>query len=271
MDLITVLKASLWKMLRSKSHLQINAPWSCNGGWSGKAGGARIDNVKLIGWKFADGIYSGARSHVTNVFTKVNDDGVKPFESDTLYEKLTIWQQQNGWAIMLSWLSEGLQSNITVRDATVIHDGHGWDWSVDGCDPCRPNQATIGAVHGGSSTIQNVLVENIILETKVWRPVWFGIDKSFWAQDGNGILKDWTIRNIQVQGGAEKDSEVLAGKKSDQIDGILFDGFNTESHFATSCQDAHIHVLGATKDVKIAAPKHSPSVCAPTPSPFTWF
>ena len=81
-------------------------------------------------------------------FTRVNDDGIKPFMADSLFEDMTIWQQQNGWAIMLAWLTEGVQRNITIRNVTLLHDGHDHDYPVAGCDPCVANQATIGAVHG---------------------------------------------------------------------------------------------------------------------------
>merc|ERR1712000_217278 len=107
----------------------INAPWYCSAGWSGTAIGASTHNVKVFGWKCADGVYSGRGSHVSHIFTKVNDDSVKPFEGNSLYEDLTIWQEQNGWAIMMSWLTEGTQSNITVRNAAVIHDGHIKDYA----------------------------------------------------------------------------------------------------------------------------------------------
>merc|ERR1719329_1187656 len=55
-----------------QSHLQINAPWYCDGGWTGIAGGGHVLNVKLLSWNFADGIYAGARSLVSDSFTKVN-------------------------------------------------------------------------------------------------------------------------------------------------------------------------------------------------------
>jgi len=209
-----------------QSHLQINAPWYCDSEWKGTAIGARIHNVKVMGWNFADGIYSGKQSHVSNVFTKVNDDGVKPFEGDTLYENNLHWQQGNGWAIMLSWLSEGQQNNITVRNSVVIHDDHDSDWSVSGCDPCRNNQASIGIVHGGSGRVSDVLIENVVIESPVWRPIWIGVEKSTWGTSGQGVLDGITLRNVQVLMPALKDSEIVDFSSSTvQVSNIKFEGF----------------------------------------------
>jgi hypothetical protein len=204
---------------------------------------------------------------VSNVFTKVNDDGVKPFESDTLYEKLTLWQQQNGWAIMLSWLSNGPQKNITVRDATVVHDGHYFDWSVSGCDPCRPNQATIGAVHGGDSVISDVLVENVVMETQVWRPVWIGIDKSSWAKQGTGTLMNWNMRDIKVLGGGQKASEIVGTQNSNQVNGVTFYDFEDQAKNAKTCEDMPMLIIGATENVKMSGSNQPTSPCAPSPPP----
>jgi len=245
---ITILDA------QSQSHLQINAPWYCSTGWSGSAVGALIDNVKVFGFQFADGIYSGKRSHVRHIFTKVNDDGVKPFEGDSLYEDLTIWQQQNGWAIMMAWLTEGIQSNITVRNAAVIHDGHILDYAPEGCDPCYPNQASIGFVHGGSGTVKDVRLENIHLEDKVWRPLWFGIDKNKWADDGTGKLESWTIQNVFVSNGAYKSSQIVGTKTEAQMNGVNFEYFRRFGKVAESLKDAEIDVLGATNDILVTHP-----------------
>jgi len=263
---ITILDA------QSQSHLQINAPWSCSAGWSGSAIGAKISNVKVMGWQYADGIYAGKGSHVSHIFTKVNDDGVKPFESDSLFEDLTIWQQTNGWAIMVSWITEGIQSNITVRNAAVIHDGHTYDYAVPGCDPCYSNQASIGAVHGGSGTVKDVLLENIYLEDQVWRPLWFGIDKNQWASEGTGKLESWTIKNLNVYNGAYRDSQIL-GKKGDDLENsngmtgmgwrsslqskesrvsdIYFKDFQMEGTVARSLKDASIEVIGTTSNIRV--------------------
>jgi hypothetical protein len=184
-------------------------------------------------------VHAGSQSWVHHSFVRVNDDGIKPFLSDSVFEDLVIWQQTNGWAIMLSWLTQGMQRNISVRGVTVLHDDHDHDYPVDGCDPCVPNQATIGAVHGGDGTVTDVVVENVVVETTVWRPIWLGqcagaqhahacllpallsahpmttdhvhtrhpvtpltgIDKSKWASQGGGRLLNWKLTNIKIAGG----------------------------------------------------------------------
>ena len=70
-----------------QNHLLINAPRFCDSEWKGTAIGARIHHIKVMGWNFADGIYSGKQSHISHVFTKVDDDGVKPFEGDVVREQ----------------------------------------------------------------------------------------------------------------------------------------------------------------------------------------
>eukprot|EP00450_Noctiluca_scintillans_P025933 CAMPEP_0194533888 /NCGR_PEP_ID=MMETSP0253-20130528/71878_1 /TAXON_ID=2966 /ORGANISM="Noctiluca scintillans" /LENGTH=601 /DNA_ID=CAMNT_0039379475 /DNA_START=105 /DNA_END=1910 /DNA_ORIENTATION=- len=207
-----------------QSILQINAPWACDGGWSGVASGGVVRGVKLMGWNFADGIYAGRGSHVYNVFTKVNDDGVKPFETDSLFENNVHWQQGNGWAIMVAWLTEGHQTNIVVRNTIVIHDMHDNDYPVYGCDPCIPNQATIGIVQGGSGSISNVMLENIVIEDRVLRPVWMGVDTNYWGQSGAGTVTSVTLKDIYVPLGGREDSQ-LFGTSSGQFTDVTLNNF----------------------------------------------
>jgi len=229
-----------------QSILEVNPPWSCGCGWQCKQPEQTIiTNVKLLGWNFADGIHAGSQAHVSHSFIRVNDDGVKPFLSDALFENLVIWQQQNGWALMLSWLTVGVQRNITVRNVSILHDGHDHDYPVSGCDPCIPNQATIGAVHGGSGTVTDVIVENVDAETSVWRPIWIGIDKSTWASQGGGHLQNWTLRNVRFAGGSQRSTLMGSTSSNCSLNGIHVHQYELSGKVAQSAAAAHMDVLDA--------------------------
>ena len=203
--------------------------------------GAQIYNVKIMGWYASDGINAGPYGQVSFSFVRVNDDGVKPFYTGSDFNNLVISQMRNGWAIMLAWLTEEDQDNIYVHDITIIHDDH-YDCG-SGCDfPVTPpksvsdmydpnpypwpyninSQATIGADQGGSGKITNVRVEDITIETEVWRPFFLGVQKNYWGASGAGYLKTWTFENIYFSGFGTP-SIILGGPNdSEQVDDIKF-------------------------------------------------
>ena len=184
-----------------------------------------------MGWYAADGINAGPYGKVSFSFIRVNDDGVKPFYTGSDFSNLVIWQMRNGWAIMLAWLTEDDQDNIYVHDISIIHDDHydcglGCDYPVTGPDCTNEtninSQATIGAVQGGSGTITNVRVEDITVETGVWRPFFLGVQKSCWAKEGTGHLKTWTFENINFSEFLTP-SRILGGPYDyEQVDDIKF-------------------------------------------------
>ena len=128
-----------------------------------------------------------------------------------------------------------------MHDITIIHDDH-YDCG-SGCDfPVTPpksvsdmydpnpypwpyninSQATIGADQGGSGKITNVRVENITIETEVWRPFFLGVQKNYWGASGAGYLKTWTFENIYFSGFGTP-SIILGGpNNSDQVNDIYF-------------------------------------------------
>jgi len=241
---------------------QVNAPWYCDDAWAGTVGGAHVHNVKLMGWNFADGIIAGAKSHVHNVFTRLNDDNVKPMMSDTVFEDNVHWQGMNGWAIMISWCNYGEQSNITVRRSSVIHDDHttllngeqrGYDFAVPTDDhggrSNKPSQASIGSVQGGSGSLENVVIEDIVLENEVMRPFWFGIDKNQWASDGTGVFNGWKIKNIQIMQGAQNPSIVWGAEDENQVQNIQFEGLTLWGEAVSTFNDAAIEVHGHMQNV----------------------
>lgn len=235
---------------------QLNAPWYCDDGWQGNVGGAHVHNVKLMGWNFADGIIAGAKSHVHHVFTRLNDDNVKPMMSDSVYENNVHWQGGNGWAIMLAWCGYGAQSNITVRHSTVIHDDHQYDYAVDGCDPCVNSQATIGAVQGGSGSMDNILIEDIVMESKVMRPIWFGIQKNAWANEGTGVISNWKIKNVQIMEGFTLNPVVWGADDENQVQNISFQDLTLGGQEVSTFEDAQLELHGHMQSVQFDGMKY---------------
>ena len=75
--------------------LEVNAFWQarCTGT------GTLVQNTKLLAWHYtSDGIMVGRQSHVDHNFIKCNDDSLKMFMGDCLWEHNTIWQV---WGVFL--------------------------------------------------------------------------------------------------------------------------------------------------------------------------
>ena len=60
----------------------------------------------------------GRESIVQDNFVKCNDDALKIFMGSTVWQRNTIWQEDNGQSFMLSWITETDETNVTVRDST---------------------------------------------------------------------------------------------------------------------------------------------------------
>mmetsp|Transcript_18554 Transcript_18554/g.27516 ORF Transcript_18554/g.27516 Transcript_18554/m.27516 type:complete len:270 (-) Transcript_18554:371-1180(-) len=191
-----------------------------------------------MGWFASDGINAGQYGTVSYSFIRVNDDGVKPFYSGSEFKNLVIWQMKNGWAIMLAWTTEGEQDGIYVHDISILHDDHsectdpgfvGCDYAVAPPDNPPPNyietssQATIGADQGGGGKITNVLVKDVTVETKAYRPFFLGVQENYWGDSGTGILDTWTFENIAFWEDPMTTSKILGGPMNwYQVNNIKF-------------------------------------------------
>jgi hypothetical protein len=132
----------------------------------------------------------------------------------------------------------------------VLHDGHDHDWPVSGCDPCVSNQATIGAVHGGSGIVTDVVIEKLVAETSVWRPVWLGIDKNTWSSQGGGRLMNWTLRDVRFAAGGQQSSSIMGAtagcRPADcSILNMRLRDFDLSGVVAHDPKSAHIDVTNA--------------------------
>lgn len=174
---------------------------------------------------------------------------------DSVYEDNVHWQGGNGWAIMLAWCGYGAQSNITVRRSTVIHDDHQYDYAVDGCDPCVNSQATIGAVQGGSGSMNDILIEDIVLESQVLRPFWFGIQKNAWAGEGSGVISNWKINNVQIMEGFTQNPVVWGADDENQVTNIRFHDLTVGGQVVSTFEDAQLELHGHMQGVQFHSEK----------------
>ena len=101
-------------------NFQINAFWDTACGQAGSGRGATVSNVKAMSWYYTtDGIMAGRDALIEDSFFKVNDDALKIFQSNTLVQRCTIWQLDNGMPFMISWITPTDESNIAVSDIHV--------------------------------------------------------------------------------------------------------------------------------------------------------
>ncbi|MCV9389297.1 carbohydrate-binding protein [Reichenbachiella ulvae] len=82
--------------------------------------GALVRNCKMFAYhQTTDGIGVEANSVVRNNFMKVNDDALKLYQDDCLFENNYIWHQMNGAAMMLGWDKEE-GDDILVKNTYLL-------------------------------------------------------------------------------------------------------------------------------------------------------
>ena len=84
--------------------------------------GAIVRNTKSFAHRqTTDGIGVEENSRVSTNFMKVNDDALKLYQDNTVFENSYIWHQMNGAAMQLGWDKEEGDS-ITVTNTYILHD-----------------------------------------------------------------------------------------------------------------------------------------------------
>jgi hypothetical protein len=205
------------------SNIIINNYWTspCAQRWRG----AKIFDVKILStWWFSDdGAIAGPGAHVSNCFVMVNDDALKPMQSDELIENSTVWQGFNGWSIMAGWNTGHDESGSVVRNIHVIHVGHTEDGYCYPCDPqtcsCSPvdgngycldgqgnrsvydgYRAVIGLIYGTPGVISRLHIQNVLVSGPYVRSVSIGVTHSCFAKSGElGAVRAWTLQNITFE------------------------------------------------------------------------
>ena len=178
--------------------VEVNAFWQplCRGGSR-----TLVENVKLLAWHYtSDGIMVGRDAVVRDNFIKCNDDSLKVFMSNTVWQRNTIWQLDNGQSMMLSWITNTDEKNITVEDSTVIHVEHAKDYG----DRARPS--VIGAVHGGSGVLSGFVFRNITVEGPAFRPFGIVVAPNPWGGASSGTIEGVDLRGVDFLGPAASTS-----------------------------------------------------------------
>ena len=84
--------------------------------------GAVVKNTKCFAYhQTTDGIGVEENSTVSNNFIKVNDDALKLYQDNCVFENTYIWHQMNGAAMQLGWDKEE-GDDILVKNTYLLHD-----------------------------------------------------------------------------------------------------------------------------------------------------
>jgi len=148
--------------------------------------------AKAVSWAFStDGVDLGSQGLLENSFLKVNDDSIKPFGPGGLAQRVVIWQQENGCAVMGSWNLNQPSGFITVRNIDVIRH----ERIFGGYYP----DALLCFMHGGSGVLSNYLFDDIRVDSPGFALVNFFITPNPWANPTGGVIGNVStviVRNV---------------------------------------------------------------------------
>lgn len=123
--------------------------------------GSRMDveNVKIMSWHIqSNGIGSAQGSKIKNVFIKANDDSIVMGKSDMEIDNATVWRQQWGSVVNLSWKLNETINGSRLDGLNVIRFDKGQTTHSNG------NAAIVSSRNMMGGTIQNFAFSNIIVE-----------------------------------------------------------------------------------------------------------
>lgn len=204
---------------------------------------ALVENVKAMGWHYtSDGIMIGRDSIVRDCFVRANDDALKLYMSNTLWERNTIWQEDNGQSFMLSWNTMTDESNITVKDSTVVNVEHKGDGAVG-------SRSVFGAVHGGTAHLSGYRFENIVVEGPVFRGFGITVQKSKFGVTDSGSIKDLTFHNVKFTGTAQHSHSKFKG----HVSHVAFHGLALQGQVIASAAEGHFDLGKNTSDITFSA------------------
>ena len=201
-----------------------------------------VRNVKMISWWFStDGPYVGRNGLVEDCFIKVNDDALKPYESNTVIRDCVIWQLENGAPIQISWNMPSDNSGIHVKNIDIIRMEHRTH---------QINLAAINAIHGGNGHMSNYLFENIRIENADWRLFYITLSKHEFADPKNemGQISDLTFRNITATGPFKLKNVIRGWDAEHRISNVTFENLTINGKYIRNAEEGNFEIDPETTD-----------------------
>ena len=174
--------------------------------------------VKVIGawlWNM-DGISVRDHSKVQHCFIWANDDAIKPYRHNILFEDIVVWQLDNGGTIQMSW-GNSKASDVVIRRVDLLRadwDRPGFNRGLLNCVGNRYQKEDV------STVLQNWLIEDLVTENPV--PVIFKISPYEHAPvtlDGL-TLRNW---NVKMTRGTKFQNEIIGLNTRMAFRGLVFD------------------------------------------------
>jgi formylglycine-generating enzyme required for sulfatase activity len=195
-----------------------------------------IRNVKMMGWYFGtDGTYAGRDSLIEDCFLKVNDDALKPYESNSVIRDCVIWQLENGAVFQISWNMPSNNSGFHIQNIDIIRMEHEWN---------NINLAAFDAVHGGSGHMKDYLFEDIRIENADWRLFYITLQKhEFAPADAEmGQISDLTFRNITATGELKKKNVIKGWNADHKVFNITFENLKINEKYIHNAEEGNFEI-----------------------------
>lgn len=195
-----------------------------------------VRNVKMISWWFStDGVYVGRDGLVEDCFIKVNDDALKPYESNTVIRDCVIWQLENGAPFQISWNMPSDNSGIHVKNIDIIrmeHRSH------------QINLAAINAIHGGNGHMSNYLFEDIRIENANWRLFYITLSKHEFADRKNkmGQISNLTFRNITATGPFKLKNTIKGWDAKHRVFNVTFENLKINGKYIRNAKQGNFEI-----------------------------
>ena len=167
-----------------------------------------------------DGYSLGAQGLAEDSFVKVNDDSLKLYGSGAIAQRVVVWQQENGCAVMGSWNLNTNQAYITARTMDVIrHERTGRYYDPD---------ALFCFLHGGSATLSNYLFDDIRVDQPGWAAVQVYVQPNSFANPVGGVpgsISNVIFRNFSSSAAflAPQPVQIKGYGAASAVTGVTFD------------------------------------------------
>lgn len=148
--------------------------------------------VKAVSWAFStDGWGGGAQGLLQDSFFMVNDDAVKLYGSGLVAERVVIWQQSNGCALMGSW-------NLPLPGAGFVRARQIDIMRSDRAGHYYEPDALICFFHGGRGALHHYLMDDIAVDGGGWAAVQVFVARNAFGEASAvlGSIANVIVRNF---------------------------------------------------------------------------